>query len=61
MDFHIIPSMSSAVIECSRTVVDAADNERSRLPLSEPAHTWYLATPAYWTVSGSAPGRIAPL
>jgi hypothetical protein len=28
-------------------VVAAADNERSRLPFSEPAHTWYPATPAY--------------
>jgi hypothetical protein len=31
------------------------------MPFGEPAHTRYPAAPAYWTVSASAPGRIAQL
>ena len=40
---HSEPSDSESRLR----VVAAADNERSRLPFSEPAHTWYPATPAY--------------
>jgi hypothetical protein len=40
---HSEPSDSKSRLR----VVAAADNERSRLPFSEPAHTWYPATQAY--------------
>jgi hypothetical protein len=40
---HSEPSDSESRLR----VVAAADNERSQLPVSEPAHTWYPATPAY--------------